>query len=227
MKGKLKPFMQRKEIKIIEKQLFGLGKQNGKVDILEWGSGGSTVYFSKFLKDNNIQYTWLSIEYNKKWYDKISEMVEKDLNTKVVLFDSGNNNLRQRNIDMNEYVDYPKTLNKQFDFILVDGRKRRRCLIEAQKLLSPKGVVFLHDAQRKYYHCVLKNYSDSVFIGPYLWRGRNKPILFFCRVFHELIYLFWQPIIWVRFWMITILRKVYYRFSFLQKIRKSYQNENI
>ena len=225
MKEKIKPFMQKGEIKVIKKQLLLLGKQNKKIYILEWGSGGSTYYFSKFLEDNNIEYTWTSIEYNKRWYNKVLSLLKENRNVSVVLFDVGNDNLRQRNLEMNEYVDYPNTINKKFDFVLVDGRKRRRCLLEAQKLLNPNGVVFLHDAQRKYYHCVLKNYEDSCFVGPYLWRGKNEKISFFHKILNKLIYVFWQPVIWLRFWIITILRKVYYKIiPFFNKIKK---NENI
>lgn len=30
----------------------------------------------------------------------------------------------------NEYVDYPETLNVKFDVIIVDGRKRARCIVK-------------------------------------------------------------------------------------------------
>jgi len=217
MKTDLKPLMRKSEIKALEGTLFSLGKQKEKIHILEWGSGGSTLYFSNFLEKSNISFDWLSLEYNKNWYEEVLKRVNNNSNIKIVLFDVGNNNLNQRNIEMNEYVDYPKTLNKKFDFILVDGRKRRRCLLEAQKLLNPNGMVFLHDAQRKYYHCALKNYPDSVFVGLYLWRGKNETISFYRKILNKLAYLFWQPIIWIRFWGITILRKIYYKFPFLKK----------
>ncbi|MBU1046185.1 class I SAM-dependent methyltransferase [Patescibacteria group bacterium] len=213
MKEEIKPFMKKGEIKVIEKQLLLLGNQNKKINILEWGSGGSTVYFSKFLIDNNIDYSWLSIEYNRKWYEKVINFAKGLNNTKVVLFDVGNNNLRQKNIEMTEYVNYPKTLNKKFDFILVDGRKRRRCLLESKELLEPNGVVFLHDAQRKYYHCVLKNYPDSLFIGPYLWRGKNEEVNFIKILFSKCVFWFWKPFVFIGFLVINILREIYHWFK--------------
>jgi hypothetical protein len=213
MKTDLKPLMRKSEIKVLERELLLLGKQKERINILEWGSGGSTIYFSNFLEEKRIQYTWLSLEYNKQWYQKVFERIKNNSNIKMILFDVGNNNLRQRNDEMNEYVEYPKSLEKKFDFILVDGRKRRRCLLEAQKLLNPGGVVFLHDAQRKYYHCVLGNYSDSFFICPHLWRGKNEQVNFFRKVFYKFFYLFWQPIIYLDFWGITILRKIYNKFK--------------
>ncbi len=218
MNEEIKPFMRKREIKIIEKQLFLLGKQNKKIDILEWGSGGSTVYFSQFLRDNNIQYNWLSIEYNKKWHDKISEIVSQDIDTEVVLFDVGNDNLRQRNLEMNEYVNYPNTLNKKFDFILVDGRKRRRCLLEARSLIKFNGVVFLHDAQRKYYHCALEIYSNSLFVGAYLWKGKTKSISLLNKIFNKVIFLFWRSVSWTDFFLRKGFKGIYYKSSFLQKV---------
>ena len=39
---------------------------------------------------------------------------------------------------------------RPFDFILVDGRAREACLERAHGLLSPRGVVALHDANRSF-----------------------------------------------------------------------------
>ena len=220
MKEGIKPFMHKGEIKEIKKRLLSLGKQNGKVDILEWGSGGSTYYFSKFLEDNNTEYTWTSIEYNRNWYNKVSDLIKECKNTRVILFDVGNDNLRQRNIEMSEYVDYPKTLNKKFDFILVDGRKRRRCLIESRDLLSPNGAVYLHDAQRKHYHCALKNYPDSFFVGPFLWRGKNESVNYFRKIYNKIVGFTWRPFVYLYYVSMSILRSIYYKFSFLRKIRR-------
>lgn len=165
----MKPWMSKEDISKIEALLLNRNKPH--LSILEWGSGGSTLHFTSFLSRKGITYDWLSIEYNKKWAEKIKK---KNINnTKIVLFDVGNDDLKQRYTDMDEYVNYPLLMNKLFDFILVDGRKRRRCLINASKLLFPNGVVTLHDAQRKYYHCAFSNYSYSKFLTKTLWVGKN------------------------------------------------------
>lgn len=218
MKNKiLKPLMFDNEIKIIEKQLLDLGI-SGNINILEWGSGGSTVYFTNFLRQNKIKYNWLSIEYNKEWYEKVLSFVQNDKNTQMKLFDVGDNQLKQRFVDMDEYVNYPKTLDKKFDFILVDGRKRRRCLFEAKDLLNSYGVVYLHDAHRRYYHCGFKNYSDSLFVGIYLWRGKKEVVGLYKKVINMIVSKFYI------FAGITkrVLshRRVYSNSPFLQKIKK-------
>src|SRR3989344_1471109 len=161
----MEPQMSPKEIMTMESILSSYGK---RLDVLEWGSGGSTVYFTQFLKNKGISYTWTSIEYSKIWYERILDMVKGDKNVSLALFDVGNTNVNQPDIPMNEYVAYPATLGKKYDVILVDGRKRRRCLLEASKMLKPGGVVLLHDARRAHYHSSFSAYPDSRMV---LWTG--------------------------------------------------------
>ena len=156
----------------IESKLLSYGL---RIDVLEWGSGGSTVYFTQFLKNKGIAYTWTSIEYSKVWYEKISSILKDDKNVSIVLFDVGNTNVKQPDIPMNEYVVYPSTIGKKYDVILVDGRKRRRCLLETSKMLKPGGVVLLHDARRTYYHSAFSAYPDSrMILWTGLWQGKME-----------------------------------------------------
>lgn len=143
------------------------------LEVLEWGSGGSTYYYPKFLRENDIEFNWLSIEYNREWYEKVKEAVKDESRVEVVLFDSGNTRMKQRNLPMDEYVAYPSTLERRWDLILVDGRKRRRCLIEASRMLVPWGCAALHDAQREYYHCAFERFVHGEFLSTKLWVGRQ------------------------------------------------------
>lgn len=74
-----------------------------------------------------------------------------------------------RAVVMDDYVSFPSTLQRQFDVILVDGRKRRRCLLEGAKLVAPDGVVVIHDAQRTYYHCAFEAFRANQPAGDILW----------------------------------------------------------
>lgn len=161
----MNPQMSSNEIALMERILLSHGRH---VDVLEWGSGGSTVYFTNFLRKKEVSYTWTSIEYNRQWYEKVHDAVKDNENVSLALFDVGNTELRQRYTNMDEYVAYPATLGKKYDVILVDGRKRRRCLLEASKLLKSDGVVILHDARRTFYHCAFSAFSDSRML---LWSG--------------------------------------------------------
>lgn len=166
----MKPQMSPEETKAMEDVLSSYKLH---ADVLEWGSGGSTVYFTKFLRNKKISYTWTSLEYNKVWYNRISDVVKDDKRVKLVLFDVGNTEVKQRYTQMDDYVKYPATLGKKYDVVFVDGRKRRRCVLEAAKLLKPGGVVLLHDARRTYYHSAFSVYPDSrMLLWTGLWQGR-------------------------------------------------------
>lgn len=161
----LKPWMEDSEVQHIETLLSGL--QPEFINCLEWGSGGSTVHFPKLLRDSNKKFNWLSLEYNRLWAIEVQQAVsEADLEgVKVKLFDSGTTELRPE-FDFTDYINYPATLGQKFDFILVDGRCRRRCVLEAKELLTENGVLVLHDASRPWYQSSLEG---GYFVLPNLW----------------------------------------------------------
>jgi len=170
---KFLPYMTKREREIMCDCLLAVAHRcSPPMRILEWGSGGSTVFFTDLLASHGIGYEWLSLEYNAGWHEKVSAAVE-GRPVEVKLFDVGNNDLFQRHTDMDDYVDYPASLGTRYDFILVDGRKRRRCLLEGVSLVTPVGVVALHDAYRKRYHCALEAYGeqDMAVDGTTLWFG--------------------------------------------------------
>ncbi len=174
------------EIAMIETILLSYGSH---VDVLEWGSGGSTVYFTNFLRNKGISYTWKSIEYNKIWYERISNAVKEDKNVKLFLFDVGNTENKQRYTLMEEYIAHPATFGKKYDVILVDGRKRRKCLLEASKLLKPNGVVLLHDARRTFYHSAFSVFPDSrMLLWTGLWQGKLENLGFIRRIINLISY---------------------------------------
>jgi len=180
--------MGKREIRIFEKAL--LDARRPHLRILEWGSGGSTVYFPQLLARHGIGYSWLSLEYKKEWYLAVSAQVNTDRNVRLVLFEVVGEDPWSPTCTMDEYVSFPSTLGIRFDVILVDGRKRRRCLKEAKSLLAPEGMVFLHDAQRRRYHCALADYPDSLFLTRKLWRGTNKPLSRGARLRNKILSVF-------------------------------------
>lgn len=181
----MKPLMLDVEIRELERAL--LSAKGRPVRVLEWGSGGSTVYFTDYLRKNGVPYEWVSLEYNKKWHEKVSDEVKNYPHTSIVLFDVGNDEILQPNNPMNEYVSYPKTLGKKFDVVFVDGRKRRRCVIEAKDLVTEGGVVFLHDAERPHYHSAFTHFPRSRFLSGRLWLGTLEKPNFFQKVADNMI----------------------------------------
>ena len=61
--------------------IYGLIPDEGT--LVEWGCGGSTVYFLDHLKPGQIL---ISIEHNRQWYDKISELIKNHPNIEQHVF---------------------------------------------------------------------------------------------------------------------------------------------
>lgn len=80
----MKPMMRNHQITAIERLLLNLKK---RLNILEWGSGGSTVYFTDFLDRNGIDYRWTSIEHNYEWFTKVFQLLKDKKNVSLYFFD--------------------------------------------------------------------------------------------------------------------------------------------
>jgi hypothetical protein len=165
------PWMMEDQIELVKKILLSFGKNH--LNILEWGAGGSTLYFTRFLERHGISYNWYSVEHRVKWYDIIQKEITSP-NIKLILKKQKADNPSTINLD--HYVHYPRELTgklgvrEYFDFILVDGRARARCLVEAKFLVKPGGIILLHDAEREKYHYVFQRFESWKMI-----ESKDKP----------------------------------------------------
>ena len=165
------PLMAQAEIFFLEALLVALGGKSNRLQCLEWGAGGSTVHFSRFLDFKGIDYRWLTLEHDPVWLERVAAAIGRNRKVQIRYFDVGPGDPHCKHLTMDRYVHYPRRLRREFDFILVDGRKRRRCLFEAALVAKPSGVVALHDASRPYYHCAFDRYRVSKFALADLWIG--------------------------------------------------------
>ncbi|MDV3349881.1 hypothetical protein QGP82_14345 [Leptothoe sp. LEGE 181152] len=115
---------------------------------LEWGSGRSTLWFSKRLK------SLVSIEYNKAWYTELSSQ----LNVKQI----PNVDLRYIELDhpLNaptpaHYGSNPKYVkvseefeDETLDFVVVDGHYRQACILSAIPKIKPGGFLLVDNTNR-------------------------------------------------------------------------------
>ncbi len=80
--------------------------------------------------------------------------------------------------DFVDYIEFPSA-GAKYDCIIIDGRARNDCLLKAQKILSEKGVIILHDANRKRYEKHLELFPEQAIFKDYrrtaggVWLGTN------------------------------------------------------
>lgn len=136
----------------------------------EWGSGGSTLVFPKYVSK------YYSIEHDKGWYEKIlNELREKNITnvdyhfmptsipwerpkgwreipgyrTPVKLFE--------------KYINIIEDIDPVLDVVLVDGRCRAHCAAKAFPYLKDDGILLFHDfyPRKKFgYHDVFALYEN-------------------------------------------------------------------
>lgn len=148
----MKPMMSDKEVEIIQELL------EDREYCLEWGAGGSTVFFP--TEDWYLH--WLAIEHNGNWVKKIAP--ELSFNASVIWVP-----------DNEWYVDCVKHSPRMFDFILIDGLHRERCLEVAKDIITPDGIILLHDAGRREYQDFIKKHDGEMLIeGEEPYQGYYK-----------------------------------------------------
>lgn len=133
--------MSEKEIGIIESILA----EERPIHCLEWGAGNSTIHFAKKLPSGS---TWLSVENNGNY---VKYLADKLPDNATVIW-----------VPENEwYVDCVKH-SRIYDFILIDGLQRERCLEIALDIISDNGTILLHDAGREDYQGFIKKYKGEI-----------------------------------------------------------------
>ncbi len=149
---KIVMIMTKREINCIEKYL------KSSDTMIEWGAGGSTLYFSKRTK------FYVSIEDSKIWYKRVLKAINKepDLKKKVVILNIKSNEAKSFPSKRSEFIDYieiVKKLNHKWDKVLIDGRARVHCGKEVKPYLKKKSIIFLHDFQRSKYESLFEYYE--------------------------------------------------------------------
>lgn len=155
-----KPYMMWREISILKTILQNYQPQK----VLEWGAGYSTLYFPPLL--NKLD-QWISIENDHNWVEHLENLdphpkvqihfVKEDRNPWSDPHHDGSYD------DLKSYIEYPGSFGK-FDLIYIDGRARRECLLKASSLLADRGIIIIHDANRRHYYEGLIDRFENVAI---------------------------------------------------------------
>lgn len=151
--------------------------------VLEWGSGGSTLWLADRLP---VGATLTSIDHDEIWHANTQHHIGKRPNVQLLLCPPRGvlgRNATVEEEDPSHLQEYIHAVdNSEFDLILVDGVARVACMERSRDLLSSGGVIFLHDAHRPWYDSGKELYfehgtqgSCQEYPGPLLWWGGLKP----------------------------------------------------
>ena len=131
----MQPWMDRREIELISFYAAG------KATMLEWGSGGSTLEFSALVG------RYFSIEHNAEWQAKLREQLPPNVEYRLV--DPGWPHEGFSQAEVGQFDEYIRGIVgfsvSEFDLILIDGRARIDCALEAAKFQPRGGLLFFHD----------------------------------------------------------------------------------
>lgn len=118
--------------------------------ILEFGCGGSTLWFDKRVQ------TLISVEHDQSWYDQICTRLR---NGKILLYPS--EQIRGTDHLENPYDhvcdQYP---DDYFNLVMIDGRDRVRCVEKARRIVQPSGYLCVDNMDRPIYKSIFQLLSD-------------------------------------------------------------------
>lgn len=127
-------------------------------DIFEWGSGESTLCFTKLCK------TLISIEHNPEWYKKTKGQIPSWVDYCLIPPEAGSlgsdpgnpDHYKSASTELGEvnFKRYASAIDKYglFDLILIDGMARASCLKHALSHVRPGGCIVLDNTgDRPYY----------------------------------------------------------------------------
>jgi hypothetical protein len=124
--GKPIPWTTYSFIRFIENHL------NKEMSLFEYGSGNSTFFYAEHVK------SLITVEHNKSWYEKLIPKIPG--NVKLILKDLDVN--YENCINENEFM---------YDMIIIDGRRRNKCIEQSIKHIRPDGLIVLDDSEREKY----------------------------------------------------------------------------
>jgi hypothetical protein len=151
---------------------FLMSHIDSNTNVLEWGSGGSTIEIAK------VCHSIHSIEHDFEWYEKVNFELRhfknsrnNDIYFKVYYLSRDSEEAPGHDGTLENYlyyVNYPVSIGQKFDVILIDGRARVECAKVAVKFLKPGGVIFIHDyahpqpEYRRYEYEVVEEFLEKV-----------------------------------------------------------------
>lgn len=159
------PWISYGSLKFLEKKI------NKEMKVFEFGSGGSTIYFSKNV--NQV----VSVEHNQEWYNllkmKLNELGVSNVKLDLIPPEKVNNLISYpiisqsspiwKNYDFTKYVHSINSYeNNYFDLIVVDGRVRIECLQISLNKLKSGGYLLFDNSERERYQNELSKLNSWI-----------------------------------------------------------------
>ncbi len=111
---------------------------NDRMNIFEWGSGGSTVWLAK-----RARFVW-SMEHGRDWNKKVKKWARKEgLGRKISALECS--------FEKRKYYDYILGIKQEIDFVVIDGRNRVECFKRALQKVRRNGYILVDDTNRPVY----------------------------------------------------------------------------
>lgn len=142
--------------------------------VFEYGSGGSTVFFARRVKQV------FSVEHNLQWYQLVAETLKelKMSNVTYVLKEPEHVEREgdysdphfyasgiQNKFDQMSFVEYVKVIDnypdRYFDLVLIDGRARPSCIMHALNKIKKMGIIVVDDSNRERYRAAQRQYLSD------------------------------------------------------------------
>lgn len=117
------------------------------MQVFEYGSGYSSLFFADKVESVT------AIEYSNEWFEKISNFANQVDNLEI-LFSPLDENYPLSIVNQN-----PE--KKNYDVVIIDGRKRVKCARNALPFLKDNGVLILDDSDRTYYSGIFDFYLQK------------------------------------------------------------------
>lgn len=100
--------------------------------VLEFGSGMSTIWYAK-----NAKFVY-SVEDSGPWYKAVKKIIKKN----------NIENIEYEFLSGDEYANYKNSSNEKYDLIMIDGKNRHECALNAITLINEDGIIYLDNSDK-------------------------------------------------------------------------------
>ena len=144
--------------------------------VFEYSSGGSTLFFAQRVAEV------ISVEHDREWYSKLSRKIadKRLVNSHLFLVEPEVKKAGQQQYICQTFPQYAEASFEKyvkfirnypdhyFDVVLVDGRARPFCILEAVRKIRPGGYLILDNSDRYHYQEAMDSlniYRRKDFVG--------------------------------------------------------------